>query len=458
MYASLLKLWLRELPVLLLDALDVHDLVAVTKLTTTRTEEDEDGQQIVTAGNVDLVDAQITRVLRKLGARESAVFHWLLEHLLEVNTHRSFNQMTLQALATVMAPNLFSCSGNARSSQENAGNLMRQVVTFLRVLLSWRKVSVGSSPTTATFLLEPEEKNVAAAFSARTKQPKAKLKGSALHERVRQSLTKITKSSESGPESESASLANASLETILRSRVDRLWSDLENSEVTTVETQRQENALRRVFVEFQQSMLHLVARHSKSSEECVWASELLDRMTEDKQPETTMPASLEKMRSWVGAALTFENFCRLLDREQTTQDKLERLQDRFGDTGEGPSHGISRNMFSQLTRIHRQQSEEELARKTPAARSNQCEDNGASATDTLLLHGAVRLSSCSKRTGNDPAAGSKMHRSVAKLGERQPAIGNMLVLLGDESQATPALRLSWLHQLTESIASPTAAT
>lgn len=45
----------------------MHDLVAVTKLTTTRTEEDEDGQQIVTAGNVDLVDAQITRVLRKLG-------------------------------------------------------------------------------------------------------------------------------------------------------------------------------------------------------------------------------------------------------------------------------------------------------------------------------------------------------------------------------------------------------
>ncbi|KAE9326685.1 hypothetical protein PF008_g16579 [Phytophthora fragariae] len=445
-YASLLKLWLRELPVLLLDALDVQDLTAVTKLASADfLVEDDDGQQLVTPGNIDLVDAQITRVLQKLGPRENAVFHWLLEHMLEVNTHRSFNQMTLQSLATVMAPNLFSCNGMARTSQENAGNLMRQVVTFLRVLLSWRKASLGSSPT---FLLEQEEKNVAAAFSARTA---TKHKVSALQERVRQSLTKIAKSPGSGSEFDGENVENASLETILRSRVDRLWSDLENSEVTTVETQRQENALRRVFGEFQQSMLQLIAHHSKRSEECTWANNLLDKTKEEKQPEKTMPASLEKMRSWVGAALTFEDFCRLLDREQTTQEKLERLQTRFGGTGGAANYGFTRNMFSQLTRVHQQQSEAEFT-----AQSSQCEDNGASMTDTILLHGAVRLTSYSKGSGDDPAESAKMHRNLAKLGERQPAIGNMLTLLGDHSQTPPelgTLSLSWLQQLTESIPS-----
>eukprot|EP00644_Phytophthora_capsici_P010784 jgi/Phyca11/562336/estExt2_Genewise1.C_PHYCAscaffold_90282 len=86
-YASLLKLWLRELPSLLLDALDVQDLSAVTQL---------------------LVDAQIVRTLGKLKTREYAVVQWLLEHMLEVSAQRASNQMTIQALATVIAPNLFS--------------------------------------------------------------------------------------------------------------------------------------------------------------------------------------------------------------------------------------------------------------------------------------------------------------------------------------------------------------
>ncbi|POM62701.1 STE/STE20/MST protein Kinase [Phytophthora palmivora] len=433
-YASLVKLWLRELPELLLDALDVQDLSAVTKLvgTATSNEEDYDGLHLVTPGNIDLVDAQITQTLGKLGQRENAVFQWLLEHMIEVNAHRSSNQMTAQALATVVAPNLFSCSGMARMSQQNAGDLMRQLVLFIRVMLSWRRASMGSSPTTMTFLLEQEEKNVAAAFSSSVEVPN-KEKVSMLQQRVRQSLTKIVKGSEVGPESDSDTVENVSLEAILRSRVDRLWSELENSEVTTVETNRQEHVLRRVFSEFQQSMLQLITRYSKRSEECLWANDLINKLIENQQPEMKIPVSLEGMKCWIGAALTFEAFCRLLDREQTIQDKVERLQARLG--GKVVRAGTSDFMFTQkvfshLTRVHQLQINGD---KNFAAQSN-VNDKCASKTENLLLNGAVHLANRGVRTGNDRGVSSKLHRNVAKLGERQPAVGNLLALFGDCSQ------------------------
>ncbi|KAK1932049.1 Serine/threonine-protein kinase dst1 [Phytophthora citrophthora] len=378
-YASLLKLWLRELPTLLLDALDIQDLSAVTQLVIVGNNED------LRLGNRELVDAQIVRTLGKLKPREYAVVQWLLEHMLEVSAQRAANQMTIQALATVIAPNLFSC-GMYRS-QENVGNCMRQVVLFLRVLLSWR---LGSSPN---FLLEEEEKDVAAAFA---EMPSA-TKTSDLHERVRQYLNK-------SPETEE----KVSLEQALRTRVDRLWSDLEKSEVTTVETQRQEHVLRQVFSDYQTSTLQLIANYSKRSEEREWAN---DRMKQEDGKK--IPKSLEKMHDWINAALTFEAFCRLLDREQSTQDKLERLQTRFGPARSQPS---TREIFRQISRLH--------SGKDVTSESNQTEDNH---TENLLLNGAVRLTSKGNRTGNDSA----LHRNIVKLGERQPAIGNLLALLRD---------------------------
>ncbi|OWZ17335.1 STE/STE20/MST protein kinase [Phytophthora megakarya] len=444
-YASLVKLWLRELPQLLLDTLDIQDLTAVTKLvgTTTSKEEDHDGLHLVTPGNIDFVDVQITRTLGKLGVRENAVFQWLLEHMLEVNAHRSSNQMTTQALATVVAPNLFSSSKMMRS-QQNAGDLMRQLVLFLRVLLSWRRANLGSSPTAATFLLEQEEKNVAAAFSSSAETPISTGKSSMLQQRVRQSLTRIVKGSEFGPESDNDAVENVSLETVLRNRVDRLWSELEKSEVTTVETNRQEHVLRCVFSEFQQSMLHLIAHYSKRSEECTWANNYINKLNENRQPEMKIPVSLEKMKNWVAAALTFDAFCRLLDREQNTQEKLERLQARFGGKGIRRDNNqlsattsnfmVTQNFFSHLTRVHQQQIKADVASVGVNAQSNQSEDKCASTTENLLLNGAIHVTSSSNHTGNDLGASSRLHRNIAKLGEHQPAVGNLLVLLGDCSQ------------------------
>ncbi|KAL3672217.1 hypothetical protein V7S43_002879 [Phytophthora oleae] len=397
-YASLLKLWLRELPTLLLDALDVEDLSAVTQLVSAGNNEED-----LRLGNRDLVDAQIVRTLGKLKPREHAVVQWLLEHMLEVSTQRASNQMTIQALATVIAPNLFSC-GISRS-QENVGNCMRQVVLFLRVLLSWR---LGSSPT---FLLEEEERDVAAAFAEMPPSTKA----SDLQERVRQCLNK-------SPETEE----KMSLERALRTRVDRLWSDLEKSEVTTVETKRQENVLRQVFSDFQASTLQLIASYSKRSKEREWANDLIKQSGEGQK---TIPASLERMKDWINAALTFEAFCCLLDREQATQDKLERLQTRFGAVR---SQSSTRTIFRQLSRVHRE--------KVVTSESNQTED---SEMENLLLNGAACLTSRGNRTGNEAA----LHRNIAKLGERQPAIGNLLALLGDYNDNQPqteGLSVTWL--------------
>ncbi|GMF59470.1 unnamed protein product [Phytophthora fragariaefolia] len=471
-YASLLKLWLRELPNLLLDELDVQDLLLITKLVNTgshsRLEADAEGQQLVTSDNYDLVDAHIAKILQKLGPRENAVFLWLLDHMLEVNTHRSSNQMTTQALATVMAPNLFSCTGVARASQEQAGNLVRQVVTFVRVMLSWRCASLGNSPTASTFLLEQEEKAIAAVFSVRTEEPVDKHKVSTLQERVRQSVTRITKSA-GGPEHENDSQENVSLEVVFRSCVDRLWSDLENSEVTTVETQRQENALRHVFNEFQLSMLQLIARHSKRTAECTWAKDLLDKIKDGQQLVVAMPLSLWKMGDWVRAALNFEDFCRLLDREQTVQDKLDRIRARFGEAdvtrgnmnqiqgSEGAIvYGSTRPVFQQLTRIHQRHIDAEWTitqDKSSSASSNQCEDSCASVTTAIMLNGVIRLANSTLRTGDDLAAFTRQHRNVSKVGERQPAIGNLLALFGDCDQKElhkEVLSLCWLQQLRDS--------
>ncbi|GMF34057.1 unnamed protein product [Phytophthora lilii] len=462
-YASLLKLWLRELPALLLDALDVQDLSAVTKLimtsTSTRFVEDEDGLHLVTPANIDIVDNQITRTLQKLGSRENAVFQWLLEHMLEVNAYKASNQMTTQALATVMAPNLYSCTGLARSSQENAGNLMREVVTFLRVLLSWRRTSLGSSRTLPTFLLEQEEKNVVAAFSASAETPISKGQASVLQERVRESLTKIGKSSQP----DSKNLQKVSLEAVLRNCVHRLWADLENSEVTSVDTTRQENVLRHVFCEFQQSFLQLVAQYSKRNSERVWANDMLTKTKQGEQPEKLIPASLGKVKDWVGAALTFEDFCRLLDREQTTQDKLERLQAKYGGAGAHRSNNIDNqhcatsyaSISKCLSRVHQYQQEAQSSLGDKSTQSNQTEESKISKADSLLLDGAVRLATLptkSKRT-SDAGASSKLHRNIAILGERQPAVGNMLALLGDQ---TRGLNLRWLEdQLMDVNSTPT---
>jgi hypothetical protein len=445
-YASLLKLWLRELPALLLDALDVQDLVDVAKVANAAAAarcEDDDDLQLVTAANIDVVDAQITRTLRKLGGRETAVLQWLLEHMLEVSAHRASNLMTTHALATVLAPNLFSGSGVARSSQEKAGNLMRQVVLFLRVLLSWRRAGL----TAPTLLLEHEVKHVAAAF---IEAPASSNKPSALHQRVRQSLTKIVEPSEADDEHK------ASLEAILRRRVDRLWSDLANSEAATADTQRQENVLRRVFAAFQQSMLELVAAHAKESDARAWATDLAVKLAEGQQLETlAMPEPLARMQAWVAGALTFEAFCRLLDREQTVQDKLEKMQTRLGgasgDNQRAADDALARSLLRHVSRRQRE------AEASTVGHSNQSEEASASKTDELLRSGAARLATVSKPVSSDAHG---LHRNMVTLGQRQPAIGNLLALLGARSESRPrtgAQGLAWLQeQLLEAIPRTTA--
>ncbi|CEG39563.1 ste ste20 mst protein kinase [Plasmopara halstedii] len=415
--ASLLKLWLRELPTLLLDRLDVQDLTDLTNLTGSGNMDDDDDLQLITTRNIDIVDAQITRTLQKLEPREYAVLQWLLEHLLEVNEYRALNQMTTQALATVIAPNLYSCAGKAKKTHENAGNLIKQVVLFVRVLLSWRR----GSPL--TLLYEQEEENLAAAFTS--KSPANDTNSSKLQQRDRHSEKENTTKVKADPEVDNDFV---SLETALRAHVNRLWSDVEKSDITTVNTKRQEHVLRVVFNEFQESTLNLIARHTKRQEERTWALHLLDTRKTGQQLETTGLSSLKRMKDWVDAALSFEAFCRLLDREQTTQEKIDRLQAKLGFSPSclsRESTTFSRNVFDNLSRLH----DKHLFAKYMSCDKEVPTPNHDKYVSNSLHNGVVRL--LSRRADHHNTVASLEDQNLAKIGESHPAIGNLLVLLGE---------------------------
>ncbi|RLN79846.1 hypothetical protein BBJ28_00018747 [Nothophytophthora sp. Chile5] len=441
-YASLLKLWLRDLPEVLLDALDGSDLSAVAELVDEGGSHrvDDDDLQLVTPSNFEVANAQITRILRKLGAREKAVLEWLLEHLLEVNAHREINQMTSQALATVMAPNLFSCVGAARASQETAGNLMRQVVTLLRVLLAWRRMGRGTTPSS----LLHEEGATPMALATSGEALRSSSKASSGQARLRQSLGRFSKSMETRSEAGRDGCESGSLEQILRNRIDRLWEELQTSEVLAAEAARQEQVMRRIFHEFQHSMLELVSQCSKRSDERAWADEMITKLASKNQLEVTTPPSLGRLKPWVDATLSFEEFRRLLEREQATRDKLEQLKSRFGGPEAGDERGMKTSdlatyrILHQLTRLHRQQEEQRPttgSERRPSAQSNQKKETRSSRGSTLL-DGAERLAALNLTTSkHDAEASSRLRGSMTKLGECQPAIGNLLALVGSGCQS-----------------------
>ncbi|RLN87412.1 hypothetical protein BBJ28_00001565 [Nothophytophthora sp. Chile5] len=440
-YASLLKLWLRDLPEVLLDALDGSDLSAVAELVGGAGSHrvDDDDLQLVTPSNFEAVNAQITRILRKLGAREKAVLEWLLEHLLEVNAHREANQMTTQALATVMAPNLFSFVGAARVSQETAGNLMRQVVTLLRVLLAWRRMGRGTTPSS---LLHEEGATPPMALATSGEALRSSSKASSGQARLRQSLGRFSKSMETRSEAGRDGCESGSLEQILRNRIDRLWEELQTSEALTAEAARQEQVARRIFHEFQHSMLELVSQCSKRSDERAWADEMITRLASKSQVEVTTPPSLGRLKPWVDATLSLEEFRRLLEREQATRDKLEQLKNRFGGPEAGDERGMKASdlaiysVLHRLTRLHRQEEEQQPttgSERRASTQSNQKETR--SSRDSTLLDGAERLAVLNLTTSkHDAEASSRLRGSMAKLGERQPAIGNLLALVGSGCQ------------------------
>ncbi|KAF1784563.1 Protein kinase-like domain [Phytophthora cactorum] len=293
-YASLLKLWLRELPVLLLDVLDVQDLAAVTKLVNTGKPDDDDDLHLVTTGNIDQVDAQITY------------------------------------------------TAQARTSRA-------------------RCLPVASGALAGDRAVPPRLVILATCQSG-------KLPGS----------------------------INVSTGTRREERRSGLFNECRDPKSVDLAAKRRTHV-----------------------------GEWFDRQIEGQPAPGDDDASVsERMNDWVNAALTFEAFCRLLDREQTTQEKLERLQARLGEAptrrDDNQIASFSRNVFNHLSRVHEQQ----LKASTSSHESNQSEDTGVSKT---LLNGAVCLAT---RAGNDAGASSRLHRNVAKLGERQPAIGIYWLCLG----------------------------
>lgn len=406
-YASLLKLWLRELPVRLFDPLTINDLTAVTRFTGSGSRDDDEDLQLVTRANVHLVEAQLHRTLQKLGTREAAVLQWLLDHLLEVNAHRSVNQMTTPALATVVAPNLYSGSSTEQLTVEQAGTMMTQVVLFVRVLLAWRR----GSPL--TMLDEHEVKDLAPPLAATTS-----VDSHAMQQRVRASITKHASNGDAEVEDAHALV---SLETALCHHVNRLWCQVEQSDVTSGELKHREQELRRLFRAFQASTLELIARDSKRKDERKWARALLDLQQTGQEVKRTRLESLKRMSEWVDAALSFEAFCRLVDREHSVFEKVKRLQTRFGySTSCGNqefagSAASSRSVLAHLSHWHDQQ-----------------------------LHGKATLWA-EKLSIEKCTQASLKPESVGELGERHPAIGNLLVLLGDGIQSD-APSLGWLDE------------
>eukprot|EP01112_Ceratiomyxa_fruticulosa_P002144 TRINITY_DN1226_c0_g2_i1.p1 TRINITY_DN1226_c0_g2~~TRINITY_DN1226_c0_g2_i1.p1 ORF type:complete len:346 (+),score=40.40 TRINITY_DN1226_c0_g2_i1:272-1309(+) len=133
--ASLIKIWFRELPIPILNALPQESIFYSSEI------------------------ADCVAAFDRLPEPQKTLLNWLMDLLIQVAQHSAVNKMTIQNLAIVVAPNLYDVS----TSNPMEGLVMSQkCVQFFHNILLWKIQhlnQVGISPNYNQNRSAPEEDN-----------------------------------------------------------------------------------------------------------------------------------------------------------------------------------------------------------------------------------------------------------------------------------------------------------
>lgn len=453
-YASLIKQWLRELPSLLLSALDMRDLRAIAKLETLDARRSSSASadladiSSVDSSSHELVSTEVARVLGKLPQQERAVLDWLLDHMLEVVEKSSVNKMTAQSLAVVMAPNLFSCE-NVSTTLEGLSDAANCIATFLRVLVACRQRARGTSSTSSL--------TRSRSFAVRSSQSQSQAETSDISSRRSISIGNANMSVPITDPSTASEIerpltadggilrvdAVGSLEDMVKAVVDGLWIELEaRKQVTSVDAflALEKREASDLFGRFQHSIVRSVQQFSKRPGDREWATKVRTNLENGAslQP-AAIPSTLRHLKRWMKAALCFDDFVLVLRAERATKDKLERVRKRYpmecgvsrmSTTGRNldpaQTHALFRQIFAatldESRRRTKQREEEE-----PAEEEDDDTDKAAvTQKQDALLDGAFHLVRHIAETEKGDSEISLRAEEIAKSGEREPTIGNLL--------------------------------
>lgn len=443
-YASLVKHWLRDLPVKLLATLKIDDIVEIGKL------------QRVDSTISNGRHSMITEVLGKLPQQERAVLEWLLNHMLEVMEKSLVNKMTAQSIAVVMAPNLFSCESQVSKTLQGSSDTVNSVIDFLCALLTWKYKTTGGRGDEGT----GGARNLARSLSF-TRSPGVETRASGQLPHTRSFATKSRSHGLTSLEpTDSSSLErfedtshslidyDQSLEEMVKLTVDDLWSELGAHGIDSVEMLLTEKRmLSERFESYQRSMLELIARFSKRSEDRDWAATIFMKLGDRISLENlSIPSSLNHLRRWVRAALSVDEFLSQMRSEKTIREKLERLRSRFpmasgtrrSSSGDGGARTLDpervHDLFHQISVVS-------LEKLTSAAATRENQEStydddhhaGQDTNTTLLLEGALRLLRFNAETENQSEL-SVRAEEIARCAESEPAIGKLLAGLSQSTR------------------------
>lgn len=412
-FASLLKLWLRELPEPLLGPVPLDRIAGLLRA--------ETSTESRVALREPLEETQrIVESALRLSSRARAVLEWLLDHWLEVVEDGASNHMTAPALAVVMAPNMSRCEVE-NGDITSVSAMMNQVVDTLRVLLYWRQTCRDTGLAPSEGRIEPVDVK-AAPDRAMRRASRSEFDVPA----VSAARSGETQAIEVDPavliESE---LPRQSIAAFLRSLVDDAAAQLGCG-----------REMASVFADFQCRVLQDVARYAKTLEEQAWVGnarlQLGERATTTTSNQLTqqIPASWTKVRKWLAAATSMNGFREIMKAESAAADKLARLramaQSAGSDTGVAVRPAVvvrqEHNRFLHLLRERVPISP--LSSIDRHAGTDQHEADGSS---DILLCGAQRL--LNSRSDEATKTDDKVLK-LAKLAEVEPVAGVLLLGVG----------------------------
>ncbi|DBA00490.1 TPA: hypothetical protein N0F65_002733 [Lagenidium giganteum] len=492
-YASLIKHWLRDLPALLLDSLDAKDIENLARLVPPSKSPES------TDANLDVRDmpeqerwsVTVEKCLHKLPTLERAVLEWLCDHMLEVIAHSASNKMTAQSICVVMAPNLYRCMS---STPMEASKISNQLANVLRLLLHWRQQCRGTSRIDHG-LVTPARKSILSPvassssmnsrdFGRQESRRLSDVKGSTDMTKPRSSST--SKTSADNDDQRLDPLDTEALGALLEQRVHDLTRP--SADVTPdLRASGGQGSLQRKFLDYQQSVFQLICQHTKRPEERDWAGRVLKKISSNSSmgalaKETTgMPATLAHHRRWVDAATTMEQFLTLVQQEQQTKARLERLSQQprvdlaalgastfsitSSTTGSNRSCHLTSTTRCLLDRMIPAALEDDQAPCRVAAGhalvgdprgiSNQEEHNSSSMCGAQVL---PRLMSANGNDIKQRDGKADLATQIAALGQREVAVANLLSLLADTygeaatNNERIAVRARYAHAQQEAVA------
>jgi serine/threonine kinase 3 len=373
-FASLIKHWLRELPVCILKNFQPSDVHLLTSLAI----ENSSDRSLSLNCPFDQLDAQANKLLDLLPFQERAVFLWLLEHMLEVVDKSKVNMMTPQSLSIVFVPNLYPITHMAVNGERAPGDLFTvqanamaaEIATMVRVFMMWKgklisepiaqvkrrnnntadklsqlgsmqmsanSISTSSSMKSLTSWMTHKEKRTqkerqcgpllaSIELSSKSKEADCHPSMSTSNQEIASAIAAASVFSETFN-------SHRSLSAMCEEAVENIMHTIfTEDKVSVFQLQHDRTALHSYFRRFQFRIFLLTRLYGKNREDREWGEEIIRKLQDSLDgclTLTNIPASLLHLKRWFIAATGIDPFYQLVEKHQLVKDKLNRIRSKF---------------------------------------------------------------------------------------------------------------------------------